>query len=145
MVVKPVAGVLDFTSKTAEGIKNTATIFDDKPREIRSRHPRPFYGKDKFYRDYNADDAVMFWNVLHADEEDLEQLNMLTSFEIFEKANASKYLVLGFSYERIMCLDVKEEEFLWYFSPKDVDSMQVTEEGVLIKLKNPAKLSKVFV
>lgn len=30
LVVKPVVGVMDMTSKTAEGIKNTANYFDDK-------------------------------------------------------------------------------------------------------------------
>jgi vacuolar protein sorting-associated protein 13A/C len=31
--VKPISGILDAISKTAEGIKNTATYFDDKPNE----------------------------------------------------------------------------------------------------------------
>jgi hypothetical protein len=39
-VVKPVAGILDLTSKTLEGIRNTATVFDVK-RE-RFRVPRSF-------------------------------------------------------------------------------------------------------
>ena len=30
LVIKPVTGVIQATSKTAEGIKNTATIYDDK-------------------------------------------------------------------------------------------------------------------
>jgi vacuolar protein sorting-associated protein 13A/C len=46
LVVKPVVGVMDLTSKTAEGIKNTATIFDDKPTEIRKRPPRVFYSDE---------------------------------------------------------------------------------------------------
>ncbi len=31
LVFKPITGVIDAASKTAEGIKNTATYFDDKP------------------------------------------------------------------------------------------------------------------
>ena len=31
LFVKPAAGVLDAASKTAEGLTNTATYFDDKP------------------------------------------------------------------------------------------------------------------
>ena len=46
LVVKPVVGVMDMTSKTAEGIKNTANIFDDKQNETRYRPPRVFYGKE---------------------------------------------------------------------------------------------------
>ena len=45
LVVKPVTGVLDATAKTAEGLTNTATHFDDKPNDQRTRPPRPFYEK----------------------------------------------------------------------------------------------------
>ena len=43
LIVKPVVGVMDLTSKTAEGIKNTANYFDDKSNETRFRPPRVFY------------------------------------------------------------------------------------------------------
>ena len=43
-VVKPVSGSLDLISKTSEGFKNTAKMFDEEEKEIhRSRNPRPFY------------------------------------------------------------------------------------------------------
>lgn len=31
ILFKPICGGIDFASKTAEGIKNTVTFFDDKP------------------------------------------------------------------------------------------------------------------
>lgn len=43
LVVKPVTGVIDFASKTTEGIKNNALIFEDKANEERMRYPRVFY------------------------------------------------------------------------------------------------------
>lgn len=46
LVVKPVVGAIDLASKTAEGVKNTANYFDDKPNEIRMRLPRVFYGEE---------------------------------------------------------------------------------------------------
>lgn len=46
LVIKPVVGAIDLASKTAEGLKNTANYFDDKPSEIRCRPPRPFYGPE---------------------------------------------------------------------------------------------------
>lgn len=46
LVVKPVAGALDFVSKTSEGVKNTANFFDEKPNETRKRLPRVFYGRE---------------------------------------------------------------------------------------------------
>jgi len=41
--VKPVTGIIDLASKTTEGIKNNALIFEDKPNEERMRYPRVFY------------------------------------------------------------------------------------------------------
>lgn len=46
VVIKPVVGVIDFASRTAEGVKNTATYFDDKASELRIRPPRVFYQRD---------------------------------------------------------------------------------------------------
>lgn len=47
LVIKPVGGVLDATSKTAEGLKNTATYYDDKPNSERMRLPRVFYENER--------------------------------------------------------------------------------------------------
>lgn len=37
------AGVFDAASKTAEGLTNTVTHFDDKPNDQRTRNIRVFY------------------------------------------------------------------------------------------------------
>lgn len=49
LVIKPITGVIDAASKTAEGIKNTATYFDDKPSENRLRPPRVFYNRERYF------------------------------------------------------------------------------------------------
>jgi vacuolar protein sorting-associated protein 13A/C len=45
LVVKPVSGVIDAASITAEGIKNTPNIFNnsDRIKNKRKHNPRPFY------------------------------------------------------------------------------------------------------
>ncbi len=48
MLIKPVTGLLDATSKTAEGFKNTAIL--NKTNEKRERLPRAFYGNEKFFK-----------------------------------------------------------------------------------------------
>jgi len=46
--VKPISGGLDLISKTMEGIKNTANIFDDKIEDPKHIRPiRPFYSSHK--------------------------------------------------------------------------------------------------
>ena len=59
VVIKPVVGVIDFASRTAEGVKNTATYFDDKASELRIRPPRVFYQRDQIYKNYVLQDAEL--------------------------------------------------------------------------------------
>lgn len=57
LIVKPVVGVMDMTSKTAEGIKNSANFFDEKPSLSRYRPPRVFYSIQQFYKNYKIQDS----------------------------------------------------------------------------------------
>ena len=41
VAAKPVAGAFEFVSKTTEGVKNTTTLFEEKPVPVR-KYPRPF-------------------------------------------------------------------------------------------------------
>jgi len=45
LAIKPVSGIIDATSKTAEGIKNSYSLCTEDGRNIRKRlcKPRPFY------------------------------------------------------------------------------------------------------
>ncbi len=52
LVIKPVTGIIDFASKTTEGIKNNALMFEDKANESRMRYPRVFYTECKILREY---------------------------------------------------------------------------------------------
>lgn len=51
--VKPLTGFFDATSKAAEGIKNTAMHFEDKPNEKRERPPRTFYNRERYFKSYS--------------------------------------------------------------------------------------------
>ena len=52
IVLKPVTGILDLTSKFTEGVKNTATYYDDKANDVRVRYPRVFYDRLKYIKSY---------------------------------------------------------------------------------------------
>jgi vacuolar protein sorting-associated protein 13A/C len=60
LAVKPVTGVIDFASKTTEGLKNTALIFEDRPNEMRIRYPRVFYTECSMLREYSALDSRLY-------------------------------------------------------------------------------------
>eukprot|EP00828_Plagiopyla_frontata_P041890 TRINITY_DN6111_c0_g1_i1.p3 TRINITY_DN6111_c0_g1~~TRINITY_DN6111_c0_g1_i1.p3 ORF type:complete len:187 (+),score=39.48 TRINITY_DN6111_c0_g1_i1:291-851(+) len=57
LFTKPLSGLLDATSKAAEGIKNSAISKDDRPNDKRSRPIRPFYTHIAYFRDYAFNDA----------------------------------------------------------------------------------------
>ena len=63
LIIKPVTGVLDAASKTAEGISNMATNMDEKPNEERIRPIRPFYGKLRHIKPYSQNDAQIIENL----------------------------------------------------------------------------------
>lgn len=52
LVVKPVTGIIDFASKTTEGIKNQVLTFEDKPNDERMRYPRVFYTQSYILKEY---------------------------------------------------------------------------------------------
>ena len=61
LVAKPVSGVVDFFSKTATGIKNNMTFYDEEILQL--RYPRPFYGKFKNIKAYNLNDARVIYYI----------------------------------------------------------------------------------
>ncbi len=60
LVIKPVTGIIDFASKTTEGIKNNVLIFEDKPNETRMRHPRVFYTECFILKEYSQRDSQLY-------------------------------------------------------------------------------------
>lgn len=56
---KPVVGILQMVSTTSEGIKNTFTAEEGKVKQ--ERIPRPFYGRYKYIKTYNAFHAYVVW------------------------------------------------------------------------------------
>ena len=59
LVFKPVSGVIDAASKTAEGIKNTPDFLSNKQEQRfkRQHNPRPFYSYCKEFRHYDKEMA----------------------------------------------------------------------------------------
>lgn len=57
-IVKPITGILDATSKTAEGFSNMVTHFDDKSNDKRMRNPRVFYDFMEYFKRYSETDAM---------------------------------------------------------------------------------------
>ena len=146
LIIKPVTGVLDAASNTAEGIKNTATAFDQKPNENRMRYPRAFYGKDKFYRTYMETDAEVMW-MLHFSEEETahRDISILSSYDVFpeEKENPD-FFILIISFEKILMWYVKLGRVLWVVKSSNIAKVTHENNGVLLHLKEATEVFKVL-
>jgi len=70
LVVKPVTGLIDFASKTTEGIKNNALMFEDKANESRMRYPRVFYTECHILKIYDNFDAMIQYSMMKADSDE---------------------------------------------------------------------------
>lgn len=93
MVIKPIAGAFDAASKTAEGLTNTATYFDDRPREERMRFIRAFYESGRYIKAYNEDDAELMSKYYR------NGLILIDSFQLFDiELNKSMLLVVSENY-----------------------------------------------
>lgn len=66
LITKPISGILDSVSKTAEGIQQTAN--EEPPEKLRIRPPRAFYLADDSIKEYSYEDAVFYRGLSNRDD-----------------------------------------------------------------------------
>jgi len=142
LVVNPVTGVLDAASKTAEGVKNTAMMFDhQKPNHIRIRYPRAFYGKGKFYRSYVFSDAEINWLLHNSKDMRFEDISLVSTFDVLpSEENKENFFILALSYECVLCWSIAENKIIWSFNPKTIEKVNLYQNGMQIELVEPAEM-----
>lgn len=87
-MVKPVTGVIDFASKTTEGLKNTALYLEDKPNEARVREPRVFYTECSMIKDYDPLDSRLYGiirSIRYEEKYGFENMFFINSYVIDEE------------------------------------------------------------
>jgi hypothetical protein len=72
LITKPIGGVFDAVSLTAEGTKKTLMFFDDKANEHKQRYPRVFYGDQRFIKKYNKEDAQIMKALFYIENKKFE-------------------------------------------------------------------------
>lgn len=144
LVVKPITGVLDAASKTAEGVKNTAFIFDKEKEDQRERDPRVFYGFDKAYDNYNLGDVEVM-RILKKKKKGRFANNCYFGFRKFlpsaKSPNAFHFMI--FTMETLINYDCSREKFEWYFPVSNIKAVGKMSTGVKIYLKEHDKKVKV--
>ena len=139
LVVKPVAGVFDATSKTAEGIKNTATHFDEKPSDKRVRFLRVFYNKEKYFKGYSKRDAEIMAYLANYKKDRLHNLALIEIFELrIGESDFIQYLIV--SSEIILLFEFPE--LLFDIKISNIQNVEICEEGIRVRVFESTKKMK---
>lgn len=143
LVVRPVAGVFDFTSKTAEGIKNTTHRFDGKQGAQRVRPPRVTYGLGHHIRAYNENDAevVQFMSDLNA-----KKYRSLTfCYQVLTQDWEGGQVLLVLYEELFVAVYVLTRKVIWETERELMESVECSEvrNGVVVKRKPMYKKTNV--
>jgi vacuolar protein sorting-associated protein 13A/C len=102
LVVKPVSGIFDATTKTFEGIKNTPSYFQnlgEEPKMKVKRRPRVFYGYNREFRAFDENLSNCSKYIAEKDEEKFENLSWYGAYHLVtpDKHKVNPVL-LGISY-----------------------------------------------
>jgi len=133
LVVKPVTGIFDAASKTSEGIKNTATFFDERPSESRFRYPRAFYGKDRYYKVYIDTDAELLFYLNTYKEGNYEGFPILNSYDVFPSEKEKEVCnIFALATDLTLCWSLKKKAVLWEIDLENIEKVMETKEGIEI-------------
>jgi Vacuolar-sorting-associated 13 protein C-terminal/SHR-binding domain of vacuolar-sorting associated protein 13/Autophagy-related protein C terminal domain len=130
LLIKPIAGVLDAASKAAEGVKNTADVFNKSIIFQRSRVPRTFYGDKSFIKPYNEyDSQVLFF---------MNQIKKgLFIKEKFYAQSAGKdirgeKLVCVLYLNKFVLADIRTKKVLWIVDVNSINTFNIIDHGILL-------------
>lgn len=122
-MVKPVAGVLDLTSRTLEGIRNTTTVFDAK-RE-RARVPRSF-GSNGELRAYSTGAEILRFLQFHGDR--------YVSMARLEEARTAIV-----SSRRVLCVEGSGSRAVWQVPLHDIAAVSAQDNTVTMHMASGAR------
>ncbi|KAL4445126.1 hypothetical protein ABPG74_018854 [Tetrahymena malaccensis] len=130
LIIKPLSGILDAASKTAEGITNTATYFDDKPNQRRIRQIRPFYGVEQYFKEYNEIDAEMFMEITRFKGGRFKEATFLNAFILLDDEFNQKSLIL--LKEALIFMEIRTRKRVWIIPSNQLKSFQQVFDGINI-------------
>ena len=130
LIVKPVTGIIDFASKTTEGLKNTALYLEDKPNENRIRYPRVLYTETGMVREYDAVDSKLLAiinKIKYEQKYGFDDPCFIQSF----KAGAKDFLVLLST--GVAFVNIEDEKVIWTIPLTSLKVERSEENAVVIK------------
>ena len=128
-------GVLDFASKTAEGVKSSATYFDEKPSEHRWRWPRIFYGHEKFLRIYSLSDSEINYRLVKWFNGEFSNGSMIFAFDIVSPKDKNEISsIFGVYLEGLFLWNQQKKKLVWFIDIDNVKGIKEEDKGIKIML-----------
>lgn len=137
LVVKPVAGVFDMVSRSAEGIKNTAN-FNETLHYNKQRYPRVIYGNLRLIQTYNEEDAILLQHLFrikkykYYNKEFLESLSGLNS--------DGKTIILAFFTDLVMYITKSDGKIRWKAYYKTIKKTEMRGTDLFISVNKGKKV-----
>ena len=138
--IKPIAGGLDFFSKTTDGIKYTFKIFDEKNTDERTRLPRPFYGTDLNIKPYNYVDSYVLVYLNKVYKRDMLKNPFVDSLVLTE---ADRRKILVFTTQQFMLIEMKKNNVTWIINKTEIENVIGFKNGVKINLSQVVPQSRI--
>jgi len=143
VIVKPMIGILDAASKTAEGFKNMAEIHDQGLLSIKERIPRPFYGKFMMFKHYIPYDAEMLFLLSETSEAEINRYSYIDAYPMRSSKENTYILNLVIFLEAIGLYSLKLNKFVWLAEYEWID--KVEQFGIFITFNFNRELPKTTV
>ena len=141
LFIKPISAIFDATSKTAIGLKNTVNI-EENIKKSGIRFKRPFYGVEKFYKEYRRDDGEFMEFLQKFKKGRYSKLSFFDFVKVPQTEEQSDKIML-IMVEMILMLSLRKRKRVWEIETRNIRRIDGVKDGVLILLKE--KIKKVEV
>lgn len=143
VVVKPMIGLLDAASKTAEGFKNMAEINNEGLLSIKERVPRAFYGKQMMFKHYIPYDSEMIFILIQTNESEMKRYSYIDAYPLKPTRETTSVLNLVIFAEAVGLFSHKTSKFVWIAEYDVMEKIEQTHNFITFFFKK--EISKLNV
>lgn len=142
LVVKPIAGALDMVSRSAEGIKNTANIFDKTTQYKKMRLPRVIYGPSHLIQVYNQDDSMLMQYFYKIGKKKYCEKEFIEKIQGLDIDNKSVFVI--FFTDLLVYMNSSRGKIIWKIEYKNINGFELIKNNFLINAKNEKAKPQIF-
>ena len=143
LVVKPIAGALDMVSRSAEGIKNTANIFEETTNYKKDRMPRVFYGTTHMIQIYNYNDAAIMQFLYKIGKKKYYEKEFVEQIQGEDKGG--RHISIVFFTDVMVHLSITRQKILWKAYYRNVLAFELEPQALMIKCKGKNNKKEVII